>query len=184
MPRVVLGPMPTTRLMTTVDAAHVNAPLATIFELARDVERWPAHLAHYRFVRFTSRDGHGGGIVEMSANRPFGPLAWPTFWRSEMETISPGRTTPHAGGTIAPTIRFRHIGGITTGMDVVWEFAARGAGTDVRIVHVWDGPRWPVIGPFAARAVIGPVFVHGIASRTLAGLGRAAERIAAEESSR
>lgn len=182
--RVVLGPMPGSRLMTTIDAAHVRAPLSTIFELARDVERWPEHLAHYRFVRFTSRDDHGGGIVEMSANRPFGPVGWPTFWRSEMETISPGRTPSFAGGTIAPAIRFRHIGGITTGMDVVWEFAARGTGTDVRIVHVWDGPTWPVIGAFAARAVIGPVFVHGIASRTLAGLGRAAERIAAEESSR
>jgi hypothetical protein len=100
-----------------------------------------------------------------------------------MEPIPPGRTTAHAGGTIAPAIRFRHIGGITTGMDVVWEFEPKGeSATDVRIVHVWDGPSWPVIGAFAARAVIGPVFVHGIASRTLAGLGRAAERIAAEES--
>jgi hypothetical protein len=36
-----------------------------------------------------------------------------------------------------------------------------------------------VIGAFAATAVIGPVFVHGIASRTLAGLARVAEREAA-----
>ncbi|HEX8848216.1 MAG TPA: hypothetical protein VF761_01655, partial [Gemmatimonadaceae bacterium] len=86
--------------------------------------------------------------------------------------------------TTGPTIRFRHIGGITTGMDVVWEFVPRAGGTDVRIVHVWDGPRWPLVGRFAARAVIGPVFVHGIASRTLAGLGRAAERLAAEEKTR
>jgi len=40
---------------------------------------------------------------------------------------------------------------------------------------VWDGPDWPLIGPAAALGVIGPVFVHGIASRTLAGLARAAE---------
>jgi hypothetical protein len=143
-----------------------------IFELARDVERWPAHLPHYRFVRFTKRDGQDGGIVEMSANRPFGPLDWPTFWRSEMETIP-------LSGTRRPAIRFRHIGGITTGMDVAWEFAPRGSGTDVRIVHVWDGPPVPLIGSIAARSVIGPVFVHGIASRTLAGLASAAERMAA-----
>jgi hypothetical protein len=37
-------------------------------------------------------------------------------------------------------------------------------------------PGWPLIGPVAALAVIGPVFVHGIASRTLAGLAAAAER--------
>jgi hypothetical protein len=41
---------------------------------------------------------------------------------------------------------------------------------------VWNGPSWPLIGELAARGVIGPVFVHGIASRTLAGLARAAER--------
>jgi hypothetical protein len=46
----------------------------------------------------------------------------------------------------------------------------------VRIVHSWDGPRWPLIGIFAATTVIGPLFVHGIASRTLAGLGAAAAR--------
>jgi hypothetical protein len=43
-------------------------------------------------------------------------------------------------------------------------------------VHEWDGPRWPLIRRPAAEWVIGPVFVHGIASRTLAGIGRAVER--------
>jgi hypothetical protein len=77
-----------------------------------------------------------------------------------------------AGG--APAVRFRHVGGITSGMDVEWTFEPVAHGTRVRIVHLWNGPRWPVIGTLAARAVIGPVFVHGIASRTLAGLARAA----------
>jgi ribosome-associated toxin RatA of RatAB toxin-antitoxin module len=171
MPPVTLGPMPSGRAMTTIDAARVRAPMAVIFALARDVEQWPMHLPHYRFVRFTQRDGRDGGIVEMSANRPFGIFDWPTFWRSEMEVIS--------RGTGNPAIRFRHIGGITTGMDVAWEFDPRGSETDVRIVHVWNGPPLPLVGTLAARAVIGPVFVHGIASRTLAGLARAAERIAA-----
>jgi hypothetical protein len=171
MPPVRLGPMPTGRSMTTIDAAQVRAPIPIIFELARDVERWPELLPHYRFVRFTTRDGHGGGIVEMSANRPFGAVNWPTFWRSLMEVIPPG-------SPLGPAIRFRHIGGITTGMDVDWEFAGAGSATAVRIVHVWNGPPLPLIGSLAARAVIGPVFVHGIASRTLSGLARAAERIA------
>jgi hypothetical protein len=34
----------------------------------------------------------------------------------------------------------------------------------------------PVIGGPLATLLIGPVFIHGIASRTLAGLARAAER--------
>src|SRR5690606_23696792 len=118
-------------------------------------------LAHYRWVRMTASDGQGGGIVEMSANRPFGVVNWPTFWRSLME-VDPSR----------PAVRFRHIGGITTGMDVEWAFEAADDGTHIALLHLWEGPRWPLIGGVAARAVIGPVFVHGIASRTMTGLVR------------
>ena len=76
----------------------------------------------------------------------------------------------------APAVRFHHIGGVTKGMDVEWSFEAVEGGTRVRLVHVWDGPNWPLIGVLAATMVIGPVFVHGIASRTLEGLAREAER--------
>jgi hypothetical protein len=83
-----------------------------------------------------------------------------------------------AGGEIGPSIRFRHIRGITTGMDVEWQFEPLNDGRlcRVRILHMWNGPRWPLIGVVAARLVIGPIFVHGIASRTLAGLAGVAER--------
>jgi Polyketide cyclase / dehydrase and lipid transport len=168
---VALGALPSHRRMRTVDERVVRAPLATIFSLAADVEGWPRHLAHYRYVRFHERDGRGGGIVEMSANRPFGAVNWPTRWTSEMSVAHPG--APVDG---APWIRFRHVRGVTTGMDVEWSFRQIADATHVRIVHVWDGPGWPLIGGLAAVGVIGPVFVHGIASRTLAGLARAAER--------
>jgi ribosome-associated toxin RatA of RatAB toxin-antitoxin module len=153
--------------MTTVDQAIVAAPVRAVFDLVRAVEEWPAHLSHYRFVRFRERTRDGGGVVEMSANRPFGPVNWPTWWLSEM-------TVDHE----APIVRFHHIAGVTKGMDVEWSFHEAAGGTDVRLLHVWDGPRWPVIGVFAATQVIGPVFVHGIASRTIAGLARAAARTA------
>lgn len=170
-----LGPMPLGRPMETVDERVVHAPAATIFDLARRVEEWPALLPHYRFVRFRERRADGGGLVEMSANRPFGPVDWPTWWLSEMSVDER-----------APAVRFRHVGGVTKGMDVAWSFtpvAAPGGalGTRVRIVHAWDGPRWPLIGIFAATSVIGPVFVHGIAERTLAGLARVAERAGARD---
>jgi hypothetical protein len=147
----------------------VRAPLDVIFRLAADVEHWPDHLPHYRYVRFHERRADGGGVVEMSANRPFGPLDWPTWWTSLMRVDTPGEAT-------RPAIRFRHIRGVTTGMDVEWAFESRNDGTYVSIVHVWNGPPLPVIGVFAAQSVIGPVFVHGIASRTLAGLAATAER--------
>jgi hypothetical protein len=163
-----LGPMPFGRAMHTVDEGFVRAPVHLVFEIVRDVEGWPAHLAHYRFVRFRERAGDGGGVVEMAANRPFGPLNWPTWWLSEMQVVGAAET--------APAVRFRHIGGLTKGMEVEWRLNAHDGGTRVELVHAWDGPRWPLIGVFAATAVIGPVFVHGIASRTLAGLARVAER--------
>ena len=166
-----LGPMPTDRRMTTVDEHLVHAPLAVIFALAADVEHWPSHLDHYRYVRFVERRADGGGTVEMSANRPFGAADWPTRWTSLMSVTPPGAANP-------PSIRFRHIRGVTTGMDVEWTFKPVDDGTLVRIVHVWNGPSWPLIGDIAARGVIGPVFVHGIASRTLAGLAHTAERTA------
>ena len=167
-----LGPMPLGRAMRTVDEGFVRAPVDVMFRIARAVEEWPAHLRHYRFVRFRERASDGGGIVEMSANRPFGLFNWPTWWLSEMQVSG--------AGVPAPTIRFRHIGGITKGMDVEWRFEPRNGGTQVELVHAWDGPRWPLIGVLAATTVIGPVFVHGIATRTLAGLARIAERDARE----
>jgi ribosome-associated toxin RatA of RatAB toxin-antitoxin module len=170
-PMTDLGPMPLGRPMQTVDELMVAAPVKEIFSIASDVENWPGYLPHYRYVRFRRRDSDSAGLVEMSANRPFGAVNWPTWWVSEMRV-------DHA----APAIRFRHVGGITTGMDVEWTFVPEGPGTRVRILHVWDGPRWPLIGLFAAMAVIGPIFVHGIASRTLAGLARVAERGARDAS--
>jgi ribosome-associated toxin RatA of RatAB toxin-antitoxin module len=160
--------------METVDEQIVRAPVGAVFETVSRVEEWPAHLSHYRYVRFRERNASGGGLVEMSANRPFelgsGAVAvinWPTWWLSLM---SVDRSTP--------SIRFRHVGGITKGMEVEWEFHPTAEGTHVRIVHAWNGPRWPVIGMLAATLVIGPVFIHGIASRTLAGLAKVAERTA------
>ena len=160
-----LGPMPVGRKMETVDESMVYAPVADMFAIVRDVENWPALLPHYRYVRFRSRATDGGGVVEMSANRPFRVANWPTWWLSEMSVDS-----------AKPAVRFRHIGGVTRAMDVEWSLTSVNDGTYVRLIHAWDGPRWPLIGAFAATAVIGPLFIHGIASRTLAGLARHAEK--------
>lgn len=149
--------------MRTVDRVAVRAPLELVFEAAVQVERWPSILSHYRFVRFLNRRA-GGGTVEMAAWRPFGPLRYPTWWVSEM-TVD----------RRAHEVRYRHVRGITAGMDVVWCVAADGAHVAVTIVHEWRGPAWPLIGPLAAELVIGPVFIHGIAARTLAGLKRYSE---------
>jgi ribosome-associated toxin RatA of RatAB toxin-antitoxin module len=151
--------------MRTIDTIAIAAPPERVFAAARDVERWPAILSHYRWVRFTERR-RDGGIVEMAAWRPFGIARWPTWWVSDMAIDDAGRM-----------IRYRHVRGITRGMDVAWRVMPRAGGTAVEIVHEWDGPAWPLISRPAANLVIGPVFIHGIASRTLAGIKRHAEGV-------
>lgn len=149
--------------MRTVDRIHMAAPVERAFTAAMDVEQWPAWLSHYRWVRMLERHADGG-LVEMAAWRPFGPLNYPTWWVSEMRV-------DHA----APAVYYRHVRGITTGMAVVWRLQPVNGGTDVTIVHEWSGPGWPLIGRKAADWVIGPVFIHGIASRTLAGIAKHVE---------
>jgi ribosome-associated toxin RatA of RatAB toxin-antitoxin module len=150
----------------TVDRTHMHASMERVFQAAAEVERWPELLPHYRWVRMLER-GPEGCLVEMAAWRPFGPVGYPTWWVSEMRL---DRETP--------AVHYRHVRGITTGMDVVWRFVPRDEGTDVSIVHDWSGPAWPLLSKPAADLVIGPVFIHGIASRTLAGIKRHVEAAA------
>ena len=151
-------------MMRTVDTIDIAAPIEPVFAAAADVERWPNILSHYRWVRISDRPADGPAIVEMAANRPFGPLNWPTWWRSRM-WVDPERFE----------VRYRHIGGITKGMDVAWRLTPTPGGTHIDLIHDWTGPAWPLIRRPAAEWVIGPIFVHGIASRTLAGIKRAVE---------
>lgn len=152
--------------MRTVDRIRIAAPLDRVFVVAADVERWPDFLPHYRWVRMHERRPDGG-VVEMAAWRPFGIVKYPTWWLSEMQADPATRT-----------VRYRHIAGITKRMDVQWTVGGRDGAAEVQIVHEWNGPRWPLIGRIAAEWVIGPVFIHGIASRTLAGVRRRAEEAA------
>ncbi len=149
--------------MRTVDRIEVRAEAARVFALASDVERWPTFLAHYRRVRCLERHADHA-VVEMAAWRPFGAIRCPVWWVSKM-WVDP----------TARRVRYQHIRGVTAGMDVLWTVGGTDGAVDVEVFHEWPGPRWPLIGAFAAHAVIGPIFVHAIASRTLAGLKGEAE---------
>ena len=156
--------------MKTLDRITIRAPIGRVFDIATDVERWPRILPHYRWVRYLHRPNGGSGkrgsmgTVEMAAWRPFGMIRYPAWWVSEM-TVDAG----------AHEIRYRHVRGITRGMDVRWRLVAQPHGVEVTIEHEWGGPAWPVVGLLLARWVIGPVFIHGIAKRTLAGIKRVIE---------
>ncbi len=150
--------------MYTIDRITVDAPIERVFEVASNVERWPQFLPHYRWVHMLEGD-HDDGLVDMAAWRAFGPFRYPTWWVSRMEIERP-----------AHVIRYRHVRGITRGMDVEWRLTTEDGRVDVKIEHKWTGPRWPLVGSLAANVVIGPIFIHHIASRTLAGVKREAER--------
>ncbi len=155
--------------MVTQNEILMAAPLEVCLRAAADVERWPDVLPHYRWVRFQRKDGFASGRVEMAARRWFGPLPYPVWWVSEMRLDSE-----------RPAVEYRHVAGITTGMDVIWSFEAAGnSATRVRIIHEWDsGPAWPLprtLRRFIANTIIGPVFIHHVAARTRAGIRRKAE---------
>src|SRR5207237_9523212 len=123
----------------TVDRILIRASVERVFTIAADVERWPEILSHYRWVRFVERR-NGGGLVEMAAVRPFGPLPYPAGWMSHMTVTRP-----------AAEIRSRHVRGITRGMDVVWRLAPGADGVQGPVVQRWGGTPWPVGGGVVPR---------------------------------
>lgn len=144
--------------MLRIDRITARGSISRAFQIASDVERWPEFLPHYRWVRMLQRHDKGG-LVEMAAWRPFGAAKYPTWWVSEM-TVIPADYR----------VLYTHVKGITKGMEVEWRLTEAAETVDITIFHEWTGPRWPLIGKLAADLVIGPVFIHAIASRTLAGV--------------
>ena len=139
--------------MHTENAVAMRGDLERIVELAADVERWPQILPHYRWV--TLLDGGGDRkVVEMAARRDRIPVKW----RAVQEIKRDGPT---------PVITYRHIWGVTKGMDVAWTFEPRAESVLVRIRHDFRPP-WPLVGGLIADRVIGPHFVAHIAGKTLA----------------
>jgi ribosome-associated toxin RatA of RatAB toxin-antitoxin module len=150
--------------MRSTLSIDIEAPARLVFDLARDVERWPALLPHYRDVRIEEREPDGAVIARMVAIRPIVPLLGygvPIAWRSR---------TWAEEATLR--LRFVHGGGATNGMDVTWRIEATAAGCRVSIDHAFD-PRVP-----GWAALVTHLFVRPIATRTLASFKAIAEAVA------
>src|SRR3954451_7033629 len=138
--------------MQTENIVEMAGTLETIVQLAVDVERWPVILPHYRWVTVLE----GGGdhkVVEMAAKRGYFPLRWHA--RQDVDRNGP-----------TPVIRYRHVWGVTKGMEVAWTFTMGPRSIAVRIGHDFSPP-WPFVGGPIADQIIGPHFVGAIASKTL-----------------
>jgi len=148
-------------LMRTENSVVIDAPLAHIFDLAAHVERWPDIMPHYRSITLLRAQGDVR-LCRMVATRTGFPF--PFQWAS-VEEID---RSQHA-------IRFRQVRGITRGMRVEWTMELAPGGVRVRVTHAFDPP-WPApLGPLVAQHIIGDLFVHSIAAKTLQRIKVAAE---------
>ncbi len=145
--------------METTNEIVIKAPAADIFALAADTERWPQILSHYRWVRRLRGDDEHK-LVEMAAWRDIYPVRWVAVQRN---FLAEGRIT------------FRHVRGISRGMQVEWRLMETPEGTHVRIWHEFHSSL-PVIGEFFAHRIVGQLFVSNIAGKTLRQIKRLAER--------
>ena len=144
--------------MWTQNRVTIDAPPDTVFHLAAEVEFWPALLPHYRSVRVLRRR-EGCRLVRMAAWRDWVPVSW-----TSLQWLEPG----------ARRITFRHVRGLTRGMLVEWTIEPTAAGVEVTISHRLK-LGWPLVGDWVADRVIGPVFVHNIAGKTLRRIKQLAE---------
>ena len=136
--------------MRSETSIWIAAPPERVFPLVADLARWPERLPHYRYVRVLARE-NGTVRAAMSARRGLIPV----FWEA-LQTPDPQKRE----------IRFRHVRGVTRGMEVLWTLTPERGGTLARIFHRLD-LRWPLIGSFLAEHVVGPQFIDPIAGMTL-----------------
>jgi ribosome-associated toxin RatA of RatAB toxin-antitoxin module len=120
-----------------------------IFEVVSDLERWPERLPHYRYVRFTGKDGPRD-IVEMSAYRERIAVSWVSAYESDRDRLE---------------LRFEHLSRWTKGMIVSWNLTPTRDATRVEIVH--DLKFRVRLLRWIAEPIIAD-FVSVIATRTLA----------------
>lgn len=150
--------------MHTANRVFIAASLGSVYELASRVEDWPQLLRHYRFVNVVDPAIAGdtrSRLVRMGATRSGFPVSWTSVQHLDRRKRY---------------IRYRHVGGPTLGMDVLWILEPRGTGVDVTIEHDLPSARW-WLQPAPIARFVGSFFVESIASMTLAGIKRNAEAV-------
>ena len=137
---------------------RVDAPGHVVFDLARDVGAWEELLPHYRAVTVRGRRGDRV-LAQMVAERRFGPIAMPVTWRAVC--------WPEGDDPDDLRLRFRHVRGVTRGMDVTWHIRPTlEGGCRVTIDHRFERPL-PLLGRDALPAFVDRWFTRAIAGRTL-----------------
>ncbi|MBI3327671.1 MAG: SRPBCC family protein [Nitrospinae bacterium] len=135
--------------MHTENRITIHGDLRKIFQLAAQVEKWPQILPHYRGIKVLQRRKRRT-VVEMAAQR----TRFPVRWTAVQEVFPYERIT------------YKHIKGITAGMDVTWTFTPTEGGVEILITHDFASSL-PAIGNFFSKYIVGGLFVKPIAGKTL-----------------
>jgi len=141
----------------------IEAPPELVFDLARDVERWPRLLPHYLSVRVEGREGDAL-VARFVARRELVPLLGigvPVAWRARA-WAEPDRRQ----------LRFVHRGGATAGMQVRWLIEPAPGGCRVTIVH----DHRPRVAAWAV--IVDRLVTRHVAGRTLGTFKAIAEAVA------
>ena len=148
-----------------------------VFELAADIQNWAWILPHYRFLRVTEQTGNVK-IADFGVTRSFTLWRYKKRRRSEDDPDAPptyaqaGFDFPaqwQARQEIFPAerrITYHHIGGITKGMRVEWRITPQRDRMKVVIDHELTF-KFPIFGKWIGDKIIGKLFVHDIAGKTL-----------------
>lgn len=145
--------------IVTANTRLIASDPEAVFSLAADVRAWPAILPHYRYVRILSTD-QMTRTVAMGASRSGIPVRWTAIQELHPESLE---------------IAYRHIAGVTRGMDVLWKIEPAEAGCRAVITHRLRPQQWWMRTP-ASEWIVGTLFVMNIADRTLAGIASKAEQ--------
>jgi len=121
-----------------------------IYQLASDIQDWPTLLPHYRYMRILEQS-ETHKVADFGASRD----GFPVRWRARQELFP----NEHR-------ITFVHVGGVTRGMWVEWRLEQSAQSVRVSIDHTLTYPV-PLLGPLFAKYIVGGLFVHNIANKTL-----------------
>ncbi len=136
--------------MHTENTILIHGDRQRIYQLAADIQDWAKILPHYRYV-VIEEQSERHKIARMGARRDW----FPVKWRARQELLPEEYR-----------ILFQHIGGITKGMSVEWRLVPEGDAVRVTISHTLTYPV-PLLGPLFAEWIVGRLFVHNIAGKTL-----------------
>jgi hypothetical protein len=137
--------------MKTIKKIIIAADPDRVYRTAVNFLDWPIMLPHYRWVHHIGGKG-SWRIYDMSAWRLFLPMRWASLAHIEPD----GRR-----------IYFRHIGGLTKGMEVVWYVRPYGRESEVTIAHELLRPKMPIARSAIGRFTVNKIFVEPITDQTL-----------------